>query len=53
MNEVCRYIVKAAKAMILAANGSIEKNKAKFVARGFSLLEGVDYKDIFALVSDG
>ena len=29
-------------------DGSAEKYKARFVARGFSLKEGVDYDDILA-----
>lgn len=33
------------------ADGSVEKYKAMFVARGFSRKEGVDYDEIFALVS--
>jgi hypothetical protein len=33
------------------ADGSIEKLKAKFVARGFSQKEGVDYDQTFALVA--
>ena len=32
------------------ANGSIEKFKVRFVARGFSQREGVDFKETFALV---
>jgi len=34
-----------------AADGSVEKNKARFVARGFSQKERVDYKETFSLVA--
>jgi hypothetical protein len=34
-----------------AADGSIEKYKAMFVARGFSQKEGIDYEERFSLVS--
>jgi hypothetical protein len=33
------------------ADGSIEKFKAMFVARGFSQIEGVDYEETFSLVA--
>ena len=33
-----------------ADDGSVEKYKKKFVAPGFSQIEGIDYDDTFALV---
>ena len=34
-----------------AADGSVEKQKARFVVRGFSQVDGVDYDETFALVA--
>ena len=34
-----------------ASNGSGKKYKERFVPRGFSEVEGIDYEEIFALVA--
>ena len=34
-----------------AVDGSIKKYKAKFVAKVYSQVEGIDYEDTFALVA--
>jgi hypothetical protein len=42
-----RWIYKAKQAV----DGSVEKYKARFVAWGFSQIEGIDYDDTFAPVA--
>ena len=34
-----------------AADGSVEKYKARFVARGFSQIEGINYEETFAPIA--
>ena len=42
-----RWIYKVKK----AANGSVEKYKARFVSQGFSQIDGIDYDEIFAPIA--
>jgi len=42
-----RWLYKVKK----ATDGSVEKHKERFVARGFSQVEGIDYDETFAPIT--
>jgi hypothetical protein len=60
-NDVCDIVMRSKGKSIVtskciykikhATNGSVNKYRAIFVAKGFSQVEGIDYEDTFSLVS--
>ena len=44
---ISRWIYKVKQAV----DGSVEKHKARFVARGFSQVEGINYDETFAPIA--